>query len=155
MPAGRVAFVALTEGAVALAAATAKTVLNVVAPAGKNFKVVEFAIGFDGVAASAVPVVVELCRSTQAGAGSSSAATLRRSSGDPSVTADSAATKNYSAEPTVLTPVREYLLTPNGGLLVIPFPLGREAESVVAQALCLRCTAPAIVNLRGYIEIEE
>lgn len=155
MSASRVAFAAQTEGAVALVAATAKTILNVIAASGKSFKVTEVAVGFDGVTSSAVPVLVELCRSTQAGAGSSSAVTPRRVSGDPNITVDSTAAKNYSAEPTTLTPMREWLLTPNGGLLVVPFPLGREAEAVVAQAIAVRCTAPAGVNVRGYIEFEE
>ena len=40
--------------------------------------------------------------------------------------------------------------------MVIQFPLGREPEqTVTADALCIRCTAPATVNAAGYLEFEE
>lgn len=155
MSVANVAYVAQTEGAVALSAATAKTVLNVIAGANKGFKISELSFGFDGVTASAVPVLVELCRSTQAGAGTSTAVTPRFVSGNPAISCQATAAKNYSAEPTVLTPIREWLLTPNSGTLIIPQPLGREFEPTAGQAIALRMTAPAAVNTRGYIEFEE
>jgi len=51
-------------------------------------------------------------------------------------------------------------VTPNGGLLVIQFPLGREQVGTIAGASAgkgqlLRCNAPANVNVRGYLEFEE
>ena len=145
--------------AVALAAATPKTALMVIAGATKQAVITEFSISFDGVTASAVPVLVELVQSTQAGAGTPGA------SPTPDVlnglgAAVSTAAINYSAEPTVLNVVKQWLVTPNGGLLVIQSPLGRESKTnlsgtATVKGMGIRLTAPAIVNYRGYIEFEE
>lgn len=151
----KVAWVASTEGEVALSAATAKTVLSVIAPAGKVITIVAFKVDFDGVSASAEPVLVELCRSTQATAGTSSAVTPRRKRGPSAATVGSTAAKNYSAEPTVVTLIEDYAVDPNKGLFAIQYPLGREAEEIDTDALLLRLTAPATVNARAWIEFEE
>lgn len=145
--------------AVALSAATAKTIMNLIAGANHQAVITEFSVSFDGVTASAVPVLVELCQSTQAGAGtpgSSPTPALIRGLGACDATAGVA----YSAEPTVLTVIKQWLVTPNGGLLVIQGPLGREtvtnlSGSSTVKALAIRCTAPATVNVRGYLEFEE
>lgn len=154
------AFVAQTEGVVALAAAaTAKTILSVIAAAGDIITVTEIGIAFDGITASEKPILVELCRSTQAGAGAgSSAVTPRQVRGNPNHTVNSTAAKGYTTEPTVLTPVREWLIDPNKGGLILPFPMGREVESLDGDAVCIRCTiqtSGAAVNARAYIEFEE
>lgn len=150
---------AVTSGtsAVALAAATAKTIVNLIAGSAVGIHVVEFGISFDGVTASAVPVLVELCQSTQATAGTSTGGTVNQLRGrvqSSGITAGVA----YSAEATVLTPVKQWLVTPNGGLLVIQSPLGREGETDLSggtiKGIALRCTAPAIVNTRAYMEFE-
>jgi hypothetical protein len=70
------------------------------------------------------------------------------------------AAESYSVEPTVLTQWKQWLVTPNGGLLVIQFPLGREPVTDVSggpttKGIGLRDTAPAVVNARAYIEFEE
>ena len=49
--------------------AGAKTVILAISAANSGLLVVEFGISFDGVTASAVPALVELVSSTQAGAG--------------------------------------------------------------------------------------
>lgn len=153
------AFVAQTEGVVALAAAgTAKTILNVVAASGKKFVPTEIGVSFDGVTASEKPILVELCRSTQATAGTSTSVTPRQVRGDGNVTVTSSAAKNYTAEPTVLTPIREWLIDPYKGSFVMQLPLGREPEPLAGNALCLRMTIQtggAAVSTRAYIEFEE
>jgi hypothetical protein len=153
--------VAYTIGnATAFAApAAVHTFLNVIAPAGHGLSLVEFGISFDGVTASAVPVFVELCASTQAGAGTAgitpTATQIRgRSTGGSAPTAGA----NYTVEPTVLTTLKQWYVTPNGGLFVMQFALGREVEcdssAGTTKALALRITPPAIVNVRGYMEVE-
>jgi hypothetical protein len=145
--------------ATALAAATAKSILNAITGT-RELNVCEFSVSFDGVTASAVPVLIELCNSTQATAGtpgtSPTPTPIRPATGGASIFT---AAESYSAEPTVLVPVKHWLLTPNGGLLVIQFPLGREyntgTNTGVGKGAVIRCTAPAIVNVRGYIEVEE
>lgn len=147
------------SSAVALSAATAKTVMNLIAGANQQAIITEFSISFDGVTASAVPVLVELCQSTQAGAGtpgSTPTPTVIRGLGTASATTGVA----YSAEPTALTVIKQWLVTPNGGLLVIQSPLGREtitnlSGSATVKAIAIRCNAPAAVNVRGYMEFEE
>ncbi len=156
-----VGYVANTSAtAVPLVAATAKTVLNVISGADSPAFVVEFGISLDGVTASALPVLVEMCFSTQATAG-----TVRTSPvgvqirGYPAYTSASAFGEGYTAEPTVLTIVKQWLVDPNKGLFVVQFPLGREPQGVITAAtsgkgIAFRCTAPAAVNARAYVEIE-
>ena len=55
---------ASTGAAVALVAATAKTVLNVIAPATFGVDLQKIRIAFDGTNSASVPVLVELCYST-------------------------------------------------------------------------------------------
>ncbi len=144
--------------ATALTAATAKTLLNLISGSSVVPIPVEFSISFDGVTASAVPVLVEMGYSTQGAAGTPGASptpTVIRGRGAASSTAGN----NYSAEPTTLTQFKPWLVTPNGGLLVIQFPLGREPQADASggtnKALFLRANAPANVNSRAYLEFEE
>lgn len=144
--------------ATALVAATAKTVVNLIAGANRVPLVTQMAISFDGVTASAVPVNVEACLCTQATAGTpgtSPTPTLIRGKG----ASQSTGGVDYSAEPTAVTPYDHWLATPNGGLFVVQFPLGREPESDLSggtnKAQLLRATAPANVNCRASLQFEE
>lgn len=151
MPAG---YTAETNGDVALSAATAKTILNVIAAANALVRICEMGVSFDGVSPTAEPVTVELCSSTQAGAGTSTSHTIVQCRG-PTRTVQGTAQRNYTAEPTTLTVLKRWLVHPQTGL-VVQFPLGREPEQVVtADGLCIRCTAPATVNAQAYLEFEE
>jgi hypothetical protein len=151
MPAG---YTAETNGDVALSAATAKTILNIINASNGTFLITELGVSFDGVSATAEPVTVELCSSTQAGAGTSTSHTIVQMRG-PTRTVQATAARNYTAEPTTLTVLKRWLVHPQTGI-VIQFPLGREPQQVVTgDGLCLRCTAPATVNAQGYIEFEE
>lgn len=143
-----------SNGDIALTAATAKTVLSVINAANSLIRIVEFAACFDGVSATAEPVTIELCSSTQAGAGTSTSHTILQCRG-PTRTVQATAARNYTAEPTVLTVLKRWLVHPQSGL-VMQFPLGREPEQVTtADALALRVTAPATLNFQGYMEFEE
>lgn len=143
-----------TAGDIALAAATAKTILSVINAANSLIRLVEMGVSFDGVSGTAEPVTVELCSSTQATAGTSTSQTPVQCRG-PTRTVQASGARNYTAEPTVLTVLKRWLVHPQTGM-VIQFPLGREPEQVTtADALCIRCTAPAAVNVQGYLEVEE
>ena len=112
-------------------------------------------MSFDGVTATAVPVLVELCHCTQAVAGTSSSATITQIRGQTR-TVQGTAQRQYTVEPTVITVLKPYLVRADGGLLVIQFPLGREPEQgVTLDGLLIRATAPATVNGRAGMEIEE
>ncbi|GAA1015856.1 hypothetical protein Aple_010560 [Acrocarpospora pleiomorpha] len=143
-----------TNGDIALTAATAKTVLSYIAGSNAPMRVIEMELGFDGVNTTGEPVTVELCKSTEAGAGTATSHTILQSGG-PTRTAQGTAKRNFTAEPTVLTVIKRWLVHPQTGR-TWQFPLGREPEqNTGAQALVLRCTAPANVNCQGYMEVEE
>ena len=152
MPAG---YSFTTEGAEALAAATAETILNLVNGANAQPRILELSVSFAGATAANVPALIDLMSSSQATAGTSSAATITQIRG-PSRTVQSTAQHSYTVEPTVLQTFKSWLLTPNGGLLIIQFPLGREPEQrTTLDGQLLRVTAPDVVNVRGYMEFEE
>lgn len=146
-------YMASTEGAVALSAATAKTILGVVAPATFGLDLKKFRVAFDGVTASAVPVLIELCYSTFAtnSPGTNSTAITERQVYGRSIAIGAVAAKTWTTEPTVLTVIEEFLLTPNGGVIFYDYPLGDTPDSAVSEGFAIRCTAPATVNVRATI----
>lgn len=146
-------YTASTGGQVALVAATAKSILAVIAPAQFGIDLRSVEIGFDGVTASNAPVLVEICSSTQAAAGTSTGGTVNQVYGR-AITAGFTSQKNYSAEPTVLTTIDEFSLSPNAGLIIRDWPLGEGFDQDVSKAFIIRCTAPAGVNARATMKFE-
>jgi hypothetical protein len=142
-----------TQGAVALAATTAKTALFVLAPSGHGMSLKKWRIAFDGVTASAVPVFWEVnyltgaSNSTPGTGNTSQSANVLQTSGR-AITSAFLAGSACTAEPTVQTNVDAALLTPNGGVIVYDFPLGDEPDAAVSAGFCIRLTAPAAVNVR-------
>lgn len=157
---GSTAVAYVTKNLAFAATAGAKTALNTIAPAGHGLSLVELGVTFDGVTASAVPAVVELCSSTQAGAGTSAGSTPTvlqargRSTGGSAPTAG----HNFTVEPTTLTVLRQWYVSPNNGMLIYPVPLGREIEidssGGTAKALAIRVNVTANVNVLAYMEVE-
>jgi len=145
-----------TEGAVALAAATAKTIIGVKAHANSGVQLKSFEIGFDGVTASAVPVLIELVYITFAtnSPGTSSTTTTPRQAYGRVLTVGFTSGKNWTAEPTVVTPIKEFLLTPNAGAVLYQFPFGQEPDTALGEGLGFRLTAPAVVNVRATMQLE-
>jgi len=143
-----------TAGDIALAAATAKTILSIVNAANALHRISEIFVGFDGTSVTNEPVTVELMSSTEATAGTSTTHTIVRGRG-PTRTAQATGKRNFTAEPTVLSTYKRWLVHPQSGIL-IPSPLGREPEQITtAGAYVIRCTAPAAVNVQAYMEFEE
>lgn len=140
-----------TEGAVALAAATAKTIIGVKAHANSGLLLDKVRYGFDGITASAVPGLVELCYATWAtnAPGTNSTSTTPRQGNGRVLTAGFTSGKTWSAEPTALTVIEDELMTPNGGQLWYDFPLSTEYDCALGEGFCLRMTFPAIVNARS------
>lgn len=149
----RVGYSATTGGAVALTAATAKSILGVKAHANSGVDLKKFRVAFDGVTASAVPVLVELCYSTFAtnSPGTASTSVTPAQAYGRVLAVGATAAKTWTTEPTVLTVVEEFLLTPNGGVIFYDWPLGDTPDSALAEGFVIRCTAPATVNVRGSI----
>lgn len=147
-----------TGAAVALSAATAKTVLCVIAPAQFGIDLKKVKVGFDGVTASAVPVLCELMTSTLATNSTpgtnNTTGTVNQIYGR-SITAGFTSAYNYTAEPTVLSLIDSApLLDPNKGLVMYDMGFGTTPDSAVSQGICIRCTAPAAVNVRAVMVFE-
>jgi hypothetical protein len=146
----------------AMTAATAKTVVYTVAAAANQHAITEIGVSFDGVTASAIPALVELVSSTTGTAGTprSALAAGKQLRGWPAQTSATTAADTYSAEPATLLVNRKWFVTPNGGLFVVQFPLGREPTGLVTattdgKGWGIRVTAPATVNCHAYMEWEE
>jgi hypothetical protein len=145
--------VATTEGEIALTAATAKTILQIVAPTNQRLLMKSFAISFDGTSSSAEPVNVELC--VQSSAGTSSAGTPVKD-GDPgSETLQSTSRITITAEPTTGNILRRYLFHPQGGGIERVFSFDEAIAIPGGTRLGLRCTAPANVNAVAHMTYEE
>lgn len=145
-----------TEGVVALSAGVAKSIIGVKGNAAFGVDWIGYRLGFDGVTASAVPVLVELCYCTWATnpPGTNSTATTIDTIYGRAVASGMTAAKSWSAEPTVVTPFDEFLLTPNGGLIIVNFARDRIPDSAFGEGFLIRGNAPANVNVRGTMFFE-
>lgn len=145
---------AVTQADVSLSAATAKSVIGVLAPAQFGASVQGFQVSFNGVTASAVPALVELCTATFATNGpgtNSTSATVRQERGR-AVTAGFTAGYAWTTEPTVLVVIENFLITPNAGSLLYDYPLEREPDNDVSVGFVIRITAPAAVSCRATLK---
>lgn len=143
----------------AVAFTTAKTALMVITPAQFGACLRKMRISFDGVTASAVPVLCEVVRSTNAtnstpGTGNTSESANIQQYKGRAITTGFTAFSASTSEPTVLTRLDQFQLTPAGGLLVYDFPLGDEFECDVSAGLGVRLTAAATVNARVALHFE-
>lgn len=144
--------VATTEGEVALVAATAKTVLQIVAPTNQRLLLKGFSVSFDGVASTDAPVQVHLVKQTTAG--TSSPGTPVRD-GDPgSETIQTTSRIAITVEPTTTDILRRYEVHPQGGSIERAFDLDN-IPIPGGTRLGLRCTAPNAVNCEGFMVVEE
>jgi hypothetical protein len=138
---------------VALAAATAKTALQLNAPANQRLKLLRAGIFFDGASTTAVPVLVRAIRKTTAGTGT--ALTLTKQVSSDSETIQTTATENHTAEGTGTTDIiDQWLIHPQMGI-DITLAFGQEKIIVGGGRVALVVTAPAVVNCLCKIEFEE
>ena len=140
----------------ALAAATAKTIIGAKAHANSGLQLKGYEISFDGVTAADVPVLVEICYATFAtnSPGTASTSTTVKQKYGRVLTAGFTAGKTWTTEPTTLTVFKEFLLAPDKGFIAFQYPLGQEPDSALAEGFAIRCTAPAAVNVRGGLDLE-
>lgn len=138
---------------VALTAATAKTVLQIVAPTNQRLKVTRWGVYFDGTSTSAEPAQVELMVQTTAGT-MSSLTLLKVKPRGSSETIQSTAQHTATSEPTASDIQDVAEVHPQGGYEVI-YPIGQEREVAGGGRLGIKITAPANVNVRAKIEYEE
>lgn len=140
-----------TEGAVALAAATPKSILGVSGPASFGVDLRGYELSLDGISASVVAALVEICAATFGAnaPGTNSTTVTPNQVHGRAVTAGFTAAKTWTTEPTTLTVIKAFLLTPNSGTLLYDWPLERSPDSAVSQGFVIRMTATATVNARA------
>jgi len=137
---------------VALAAATAKSVLGVRAGASFGLQLTQAGIAFDASGASAPtnePVLIELCIATfasNAPGTASTTETVQQWSGRAMASGCTAAS-DWSSEPTVLTVIDEFLIHSQQGIKE-PYSLGLEPDCDLNNGFVLRVTAPDVVRCR-------
>lgn len=145
----------VTSSEVALTAATAKTVLQLLTTSGTNLPralIKKWGIFFDSTTTTAEPVVIKLIRQTTAGTSGSSVTPV--AVGDSADTILCTAAQNFSAEPTSGNVLDVVEVHPQAGYSVI-FPLGMEIVVPANTRLGIVATAPAGVNCHASIWFEE
>lgn len=138
------AIYSVTVDAVALVAATAKTVLELGTSATARARILQWWCWFDGVSASAIPVKIEVQR---ASAAVTTATAATEEPHDPAEgAASTAATHSATAEGAgTLSGGEIHKISPTTGLLV-QYPMGRELVLPVSAFWRMRLTAAAAVN---------
>lgn len=137
---------------VALAAATAKTVLQIVAPANHRLRLLRWSVSFDGVSTTGEPVQVELVRQTTAG--TMSALTPVPLDDSLSETLLTTAQHTATVEPSGAVVVDSIEVHPQDRHEMV-YPYGQEPIIGGSDRLGIKCTAPAIVNVRAKLVWEE
>lgn len=141
-----------SPGEVALAAATAKTVLKIVAPANHRVAILGWGVSFDGISPTAEPVVVRLLRQTTAGTFTS--LTPVKADGSLGETVQTTAGHTATVEPTAGNILKRVNVHPQSGYEEV-VPLGQEFVLAGGEQVGIECTAPAAVNVIPYIKFEE
>ena len=136
---------------VALAAATAKTVVQLVAPANHRVKVLGWGVFFDGTSVTAEPVQVTVSRQTTAGTASALTPVQTRPVAE---TIQCTAQHTATVEPTTTDTIETIEVHPQSGYEV-RYPLGQEIVIGGGGRVGIICTAPAIVNVRAKLIFEE
>lgn len=139
-------------GEVSLSAATAKTVLQIVAPSNHRLKVLRWGVFFDGTTVGNEPVLVEIVR--QSTAGTMSALTLVKNDDSIAETIQSTAQHTATAEPTSGDVIDIAKVHPQSPWVVL-FPLGQELKVGGGDRLGIRCTAADAVQVVGMFVVEE
>lgn len=142
----------MSVDAIALTAATGRTICQLATTAAARAEIKEWWVEFDGVTATAVPVKVEVGRFTTVittGTALTAAVQGRRDGGSPdpacivthSVTTEGTSTVTYGAQALEI-----HRVPPTSGLYVM-YPDGREWLLPVSSYWRIRCTAAANVNV--------
>lgn len=149
-------YVARTEGTVALAAATVKSVLGVKSGATFGLDLKKLRVAFHDSDATELPVLIELCRSTWAtnSPGTNSTSVTPAQGYGLRVAHGITAAKNWTSEPTALTVIEDWELTPAGGVVIYDLPVDQSYDCDVAEGFVLRLTAPSITDVRALLGCE-
>lgn len=135
----------------------AKTILQIVTPSTVRALLEALELSFDGVLASATPVLVELLMQTDAGTGGTAVTPVAVDRAGPAslVTAQKGPAGTWTAEPAAGTVLWSHRVTPAGSTLLFPFPLGFGFKLNISQRLGVRVTAAATVNVCATLQHQE
>lgn len=136
---------------VALSAATARTVVQVTAPANQRLKILGWGVFFDGVSGTGEPVQVRLLRQTSAGTMTSLTPRKLNSHGE---TVQSTAQHSATVEPSAGDDLDIVEVHPQSGYEKM-FPADFCPRVPGGGRAGIECTAPANVNVRAKIIFEE
>lgn len=139
-------------GSTPLSANTAKTVIRVAAPADQRVRILGYGFYFDGISNSAMPVQIQIGRISVDG--TFTPATPLPNEEDLTGTFQTAVGLNASAEPTYSGYLKTLAVHPQLGYEYLS-PFGQEIIVKDGGMLGFVVTAPAIVDVRGYVMFEE
>lgn len=142
----------VTTGVVALAAATAKTVVELTSPSTVGGRLVQASVTFDAATAAAA-VVVDVIRAATTGTGTAYVPLKYNGEGQARAAVVTAKV-NDTVEPGTVVVVESYYV-PNTGGQVWQLPLGREMYLPPSTVLGIRVTSAAAVNCRANLVYEE
>jgi len=138
-------FIATPGAEVALSAAVAKTVLQILAPTNQRVRILAFGIFFDGSVPNAEPVVVKLVRQTTAGSGMATVTMVKTGPVAGSETLQTQGFHTATSEPTTTDILDIFEIHPQAGVEKL-FPLGREIVIAGGTRLGLVVTSPSALN---------
>jgi len=141
-----------TQADIALSAATAKTVIQVVAAANHGVKIASWSVFFEGVAPTNESVAVRLLRQTTSGTMTS--LTLRKNDDSNGDTIDTTAQHTATAEPSAGDVLKQIRVHPQTGYEE-QLPFGQEYVVGAGDRIGIECTAPDANQVTANIRIIE
>ena len=138
--------------ATAMVAATAKTIIQLVAPTNQILAVTGYGVGGRGISNTQAPGLVEFVRQTDAGTGSG--LTTRKKQPSRAETLQAAAQEDITVEPTTTDIVRNHTVHPQTDL-EIRDGFGNEMEVEGGGRLGIRGTWADAQTVDAYIDFEE
>lgn len=144
---------AVTPVAVSLTAATAKTVVQVLAPANQRLRIRKISFAFDTLPAGSVAVLVRLLFQGSAGTGGTAVTAAKVSAG--SETIQGSATYNVATtEPSLTSVLDTFSIRPQLGA-DISIPMDSMIEVPGGSRLGIECTCSAAATFRAKVQWEE
>ena len=133
---------------------TVKSIFGVKAHANSGLIVKSAWVEFQGIVATGEPVLVELCYATFAtnSPGTNSTTETPVQTSGRVLTAGFTAGRNWTVEPTALTPFEAHFIHPQAGI-VYQIPLGDEPDCALAEGFVIRCTAAVAVDARAGMRV--
>lgn len=141
--------------AVALVAATAKSVVELSTSANSPIKIIDWWVEFDGTSAAAVPVKIEVGRFSSAVTTATTVTASKVDLGGGSSAAQTTFKHSTSTEGAgTASDVEVHRVSPTSGIRV-QYPLGREWQVGTSSFFRVRLTAAATVNATVGVMWEE